>query len=731
MPYARPLPARRAALALISLFAICGVIASTATAGTYTVSGTCGFWDAYNNNPANVAVYVACPTLVARNVYGGFTSPGGVEGGWVLNPPAGASISSVLTAGNASGFNGWQATLYAGGQLFMNCPGASCAGGTAAWNGIGGPTYGAPVVARLRCGSSNGCTNAGGLLGGGNMNIERTTVTIADSTPPAVSVGGSAAAGGWRAGTQSVDVSASDNVGVQEDRVLVDSTLFGAARPPCNYGQKVPCPNGVNTLQVPTGGLSDGAHTLSAQAVDAAQNVGTSSGVTIYSDNTPPTQPLDVALDGGGTWSTENKFRVTWRDPPQRFAPIVAAEYQLCPTVAEDASAAARAQAQRQCVRGSRTGNGLTKIDDLTVPKENAWTLSLWLRDAAGNQQAASAVGVDGLNYDITPPKSVAFIAQDPQDPARLRVRAIDEGSGIRSGAIEVRRDGEDVWWPLPTEVTDYGLSAFMDDETLPRGVYFMRARAADAAGLEQTSDRWEDGNPAALKLPIRLASRLIAGRHGKRTCRRTKRGHHHGRVCHRRLVTKPKLRVGRATRLFGRLTINRQPAPGTAVEVWRQLDGGADWKRLGTVATSKTGRFSYKARRGPARTIRFRYPGGAMIRGRNANVRLRVKASTSIAANRRSVITGEYVTFHGHLRGGWLPAGGVLVELQVRTRGKWRTFAQPRASGTTGRWAYRYRFETIRGRARFRFRARIRRQRGYPFTTGHSRQIRVRVRGL
>jgi hypothetical protein len=164
---------------------------------------------------------------------------------------------------------------------------------------------------------------------------------------------------------------------------------------------------------------------------------------------------------------------------------------------------------------------------------------------------------------------------------------------------------------------------------------------------------------------------------------------------------------------------------------MWRQLDGATDWKRVGAATTSKTGRFSYKARRGPARTIRFRYPGTAHIRGRNRDVRLRVRASTSIAIKPRAAITGEYVTFHGHLRGGWLPAGGVLVELQVRTRGRWRTFAQPRASGTTGRWAYRYRFETVRGKARFRFRARVRRQRGFPFTTGHSRQLRVRVRGL
>jgi hypothetical protein len=70
-------------------------------------------------------------------------------------------------------------------------------------------------------------------------------------------------------------------------------------------------------------------------------------------------------------------------------------------------------------------------------------------------------------------------------------------------------------------------------------------------------------------------------------------------------------------------------------------------------------------------------------------------------------------------------------VELQVYSRGEWRTFAQPRARADTGRWAYRYRFETVRGRASFRFRARIRRQPGLPFMTGASRAVRVSVRGL
>ena len=51
---------------------------SAARAGTYTVYGTCGLWAPYNNSPAYVAVYPACPELVTRNV-GAPSSPSPVS----------------------------------------------------------------------------------------------------------------------------------------------------------------------------------------------------------------------------------------------------------------------------------------------------------------------------------------------------------------------------------------------------------------------------------------------------------------------------------------------------------------------------------------------------------------------------------------------------------------------------------------------------------------------------
>lgn len=164
---------------------------------------------------------------------------------------------------------------------------------------------------------------------------------------------------------------------------------------------------------------------------------------------------------------------------------------------------------------------------------------------------------------------------------------------------------------------------------------------------------------------------------------------------------------------------------------MWRRLaTEGAGWERVETVQASRSGAFAYRAPAGPARRFRFRYAGSPTTRGATAYVDARVRASTTMDVSRRDVVNGEYVRFRGRLRGGHIPPTGKLVELQVFTRRRWRTFALPRADAARGRWSFQYRFETISGVARFRFRARIRREARYPFYDGTSRQLMVTVHG-
>jgi hypothetical protein len=157
----------------------------------------------------------------------------------------------------------------------------------------------------------------------------------------------------------------------------------------------------------------------------------------------------------------------------------------------------------------------------------------------------------------------------------------------------------------------------------------------------------------------------------------------------------------------------------------------GSQWRPAAELRTSKTGRFSYLVPAGPNRTVRFRYPGAPKVRPAVQDVEVRVRARSTIAVSRRNVVNGEAVRFRGRVVGRPLPATGKRVELQVLTRGHWRTFASKRADPRTGRWGYSYRFTGTRGVQRYRFRALVTREAGFPFVSGTSRRVRVTVRGI
>jgi hypothetical protein len=90
----------------------------------------------------------------------------------------------------------------------------------------------------------------------------------------------------------------------------------------------------------------------------------------------------------------------------------------------------------------------------------------------------------------------------------------------------------------------------------------------------------------------------------------------------------------------------------------------------------------------------------------------------------------GQAVRLRGRLLGGPIPPGGKLIDLQAFYRRSWRTFATLR-SDRHGRWRFRYRFRATRGVVTYRFRARVHREAAYPYELGHSRVVRVTVRGL
>lgn len=538
---------------------------------------------------------------------------------------------------------------------------------------------------------------------------------------------GSPRSGAWQNGAPGYSVAAYSPAGIQSILVTIDGRPV-QRQEPCGAG----CPTTATlTTNLPTTSYPDGEHQVVVSATDAG-GASNQFAWTLRVDNTPPAPPGGLGVVGRVGWRAQPELQASWANPAQRFAPLYGVHYQLCPAEADSGNAAAKAR----CVQDTigevpmfwAPGPMPTSLPaGLRLPGPGLWNLRVWFGDSAGNQNPDAAAVVSGLGYDPTPPEVKGFVAQDPNDPARVTVAASDDGAPITGGSIEVRRRGRNAWRPLPTEVRAGGLSALVDDETLRRGRYTLRATVVNAAGLQQGTSQGADGSVKSLELPIRTGSRVVAGRRVGKVCRR-EAGR---RRCRFKLARRVPVELGRPVTLRARLSVAHRPIADQPLEIWERIRvAGGEWKHVGTIESDRHGGVRYKAPPGPARLLRLRFPGSAQVRGDNATIRIDVQAKTSIRVSRRNVINGEYVTFRGKLKGRPIPAQGALVELQVRSRGKWRTFAQPRADAR-GAWRYQYRFETVTGGAHYRFRARIRRQAGYPYATGSSRPISVRVHGL
>ena len=217
---------RRLILIVAGLLVAALATPGAVSAGSYTVSGTCGLWAPYSNNGARMAVYADGCRLVTRNTYGGFTSPQGTEGGWRMSAPAGASIAGFSIKADLKGTSGWDAAVFDDrGLTFAVCPGGvNCVNtNRTALNYSYAPMSAGAIITRVRCYASS-CTNTTDNASEperGKLFIHDSTMTVADSSAPAVRIaGGGASTGGWKRALQQLVIDASDNVGIRRYEVV-------------------------------------------------------------------------------------------------------------------------------------------------------------------------------------------------------------------------------------------------------------------------------------------------------------------------------------------------------------------------------------------------------------------------------------------------------------------------------------------------------------------------------
>ena len=545
--------------------------------------------------------------------------------------------------------------------------------------------------------------------------------TVVDETLPAVSVtpGGPLVAGEWVAGTQALGYEASDNTGVKG----VQGWVAGASRAedsrPCDYTQRIPCPNGPGQVTLDTAKLPEGTQQLHLTSTDAAGNTAESAPVTVRLDHTPP-GAVPVSVEGGEAWRNRDSFALDWQNPPEADrAPIVVADWKVCRV------------GGGECQSGAATGLGVSTLGGLTVPGPGEWEAQMWRQDAAGNVQPQNASVPVRLRFDPEPPE-LGFESTSAQDPTRVAVHVADKVSGVAGGEVELSRVGSGVWQPLPTTLEGEELVTRIDDASLPAGEYQLRATATDGAGNEASSESRVDGSPAKVTLPLRVPTSVSAGVMHRRVERKVV--HHNGHrhvVRHKTTEVVPKETVGfGGTATFTGTALDKagNPLAGATVAVWQQVPEEAE-AQVATLTTGAEGGFSYEVRADASRRLRFVYAGTATSLPAEGSAELLVHGTSSLAVKPDQVLNGGSVTFTGEVRGRPLPDKGKLVELQVRLSHEWSTFRTIR-SDQKGEWTIPYPFKRTCGKAEYRFRARLPGEAGYPLEPGHSPVVTVTVRG-
>jgi len=192
------------------------------------------------------------------------------------------------------------------------------------------------------------------------------------------------------------------------------------------------------------------------------------------------------------------------------------------------------------------------------------------------------------------------------------------------------------------------------------------------------------------------------------------------------------KVKFGKRVAINGRLVgPNGAPVANAILEIQtRTAVAGASVAEAGKVVTRSDGRFTYQAPPGPSRVIRFAYRSYSADTSfaDTTDVTLSVSAGVTIKATPKVVHNRHATVFTGRLLGKPISKRGVIVDLQVFFRNKWRTFGAPRTN-RAGKFKFKYRF--MAGAATWKFRARVRRESSYPYTEGFSaKTVKVKVLG-
>lgn len=445
-------------------------------------------------------------------------------------------------------------------------------------------------------------------------------------------------------------------------------------------------------------------------------------------DSNPPGHPRSLRVVGGEGWHRVDDFDLDWDNPDRGAAsPIAGASWRLTGPAGYDSGV------------GFAAGRDRSSLNDLAVPAPGVYSVALWLRDEAGNEDPSSAASVP-LRFDDVPP-GVAFAAVNGDGvPDHVQADVVDAHSGPASGTVYYRSVDVQAWTELPTRLlhaNDPAVAHLVSPlPDLAPGTYVFRADAVDGAGNAASSTRRADGTEMTIRetpLPPVAAAKPApeppaAPRGRTRLFARLRGGHGHGGALTVAFGA-PVLLSGRLTRADGagvagrRLRVVSRPSRGAVAPVAAE-----------TIATGRRGGFELRLAPGPSRRVAVSFPGDDGLQApTRASLELRVRSGVTLRAAPTSLRTGQAVHLSGRVRsrGAAIPRRGKLVAIQYleAATGRWRPVLVTRTDHA-GRFRARYRFRYVEGSARVRLRATVLAEERWPYAPGSSRPLTVAVSG-
>lgn len=333
---------------------------------------------------------------------------------------------------------------------------------------------------RLVCANVAGCAQT--TTGDVRVRGRSFEFTLDDYVDPEVtSVEGSLLTGAWVRGTKSLTVSAEDGGGgLANLSASVDGESLVNAPSSCSkvddrYVEFRPCPLARSgTWPVDTQSLGDGSRVLVIRASDVGGATDDQSAL-VKVDNTSPSTPTELSLDGVEQWRSSNGFNLRWEESSEQHAPIARTHYEVCRLPDED------------CTIGAKDGDGGGVIQ-VDAPAPGAYGVRIWLEDAAGNiGSRPSSVGAVLRFDDEIPGRAhvaapVGWLnsahADDLNAVFDLELDGHEPVSGI--AGYSVTTDGSH-----PDESVEVaGRSASFSLGRLPEGVTPVQARTISNSGV-------------------------------------------------------------------------------------------------------------------------------------------------------------------------------------------------------------------------------------------------------